>query len=567
MLIFCLLILTFPAAAQEGPCRLMIRTADGLPGNLLRKYTAVEYAGPEEVRGALQKILLDCYREGYLGASFDSVTASEDRVVARFHLGACYRWDQLAIENGSDFPGRFKPGTPKLTNRPVNPDQFRDIGNQILYDLANKGYPFASMKFTNVRIDDGRVKAGLCIDPFEKYVIDSLIVKGDVNISRRFLSRYLGIPPGSPYNEEKISGIGKMIGNLGFITEIKPAELEFAQGRTRIYTYLKNRRTNRFNGVLGMLPGSKGEPLKITGDMNLRLRNVLGYGEGADLHWSRSEKAVQELETGLSWPFLFSSAVGLEVRMNMFRQDSSFLNLNPWAGFQFYFKGLNRLSAFVERESSVMISAALSSGGPGDQEFSGYRTTLYGLSLDLLQRDDPVRPVRGYEIHARIGMGKKRTQLSGDTGSGRKSNKVKSEGGFSIYFPVGRRTVFQLSNETGWQSASNIFRNEMYRLGGMGSLRGFDEKSLFATFFTIFHLEWHYLLEKYSSFFVFTDMGYYQRDEQVGAVAGHPAGFGAGMSLETRAGIFSLSYALGKPTGTTVAWKRAKIHLGYISRF
>jgi len=44
-------------------------------------------------------------------------------------------------------------------------------------------------------------------------------------------------------------------------------------------------------------------------------------------------------------------------------------------------------------------------------------------------------------------------------------------------------------------------------------------------------------------------------------------GVGAGMAFETKAGVFGISYALGKSTGTPFDFKSAKLHFGFVNEF
>ncbi|HQI46911.1 MAG TPA: hypothetical protein PLC59_12715, partial [Bacteroidales bacterium] len=46
-----------------------------------------------------------------------------------------------------------------------------------------------------------------------------------------------------------------------------------------------------------------------------------------------------------------------------------------------------------------------------------------------------------------------------------------------------------------------------------------------------------------------------------------PYGFGAGVCFETKAGIFSLTYALGKQFDNPIYLKSGKIHFGVVSYF
>jgi hypothetical protein len=46
-----------------------------------------------------------------------------------------------------------------------------------------------------------------------------------------------------------------------------------------------------------------------------------------------------------------------------------------------------------------------------------------------------------------------------------------------------------------------------------------------------------------------------------------PLSFGAGISFETKAGIFNLTYALGKQLNNPIILRAAKIHFGIVSLF
>ena len=107
----------------------------------------------------------------------------------------------------------------------------------------------------------------------------------------------------------------------------------------------------------------------------------------------------------------------------------------------------------------------------------------------------------------------------------------------------------------------------MYRIGGYRLLRGFDEEAIYTPFYSIFTSEFRLLLSQNSYFNVFTDIGLVE-DETKGAQSiDVPIGFGIGLALETRGGIFSLSYALGKNLDNKIEFRNGKIHFGFISLF
>lgn len=66
---------------------------------------------------------------------------------------------------------------------------------------------------------------------------------------------------------------------------------------------------------------------------------------------------------------------------------------------------------------------------------------------------------------------------------------------------------------------------------------------------------------------MFFDGAAYERNTNSGYLNDTPYGFGAGVNFETRAGIFSLSYALGSRDGIPLQFKTAKIHFGITAKF
>ena len=100
------------------------------------------------------------------------------------------------------------------------------------------------------------------------------------------------------------------------------------------------------------------------------------------------------------------------------------------------------------------------------------------------------------------------------------------------------------------------------------TFRGFDEESILASVFTVITMEYRILLEQNSNLYLFTDVGWYKyfsanKDPKDDT----PYGFGAGINFQTKAGIFSVNYALGSQNKNPILFKSAKIHFGIINYF
>jgi hypothetical protein len=87
--------------------------------------------------------------------------------------------------------------------------------------------------------------------------------------------------------------------------------------------------------------------------------------------------------------------------------------------------------------------------------------------------------------------------------------------------------------------------------------RGFNEESILASTFSIVNLEYRYLLEENSFLFAFFNGAYYENKAVNRNIVDRPFGFGTGMSFETKAGIFSISYALGKQFDNPIEFRSA----------
>ena len=80
-------------------------------------------------------------------------------------------------------------------------------------------------------------------------------------------------------------------------------------------------------------------------------------------------------------------------------------------------------------------------------------------------------------------------------------------------------------------------------------------------------LEVNFLFEQNSNFLLFYDYCLYERKTKTAEVHDSPTGIGVGCNFETRAGVFSIFYALGKQFEQRFELKNAKIHFGYAVRF
>jgi len=243
------------------------------------------------------------------------------------------------------------------------------------------------------------------------------------------------------------------------------------------------------------------------------------------------------------------------------------------AGVQFLLKGGNYLKVFINDKQSSLLSTDVYENLTVLPPYADIRLTSYGLGFRSLKLDYRLNPRKGYSLEVSAAVGNKKIEKNGSLNPvvydslDLKSVQYNGEGFVDFYFPVFTRNVINLGFMAAAIEGENIFDNELYRFGGLKTLRGFDEESITTSVFTMSKLEFRYILEQNSFLFVFVNGAWYERNTQDEYVTDTPIGFGAGITFETKLGIFSFNYALGKEFTNPIKFRAAKIHFGLINYF
>ncbi|RYY50669.1 MAG: hypothetical protein EOO06_03230 [Chitinophagaceae bacterium] len=149
-----------------------------------------------------------------------------------------------------------------------------------------------------------------------------------------------------------------------------------------------------------------------------------------------------------------------------------------------------------------------------------------------------------------------------------KSYQLRLKGSAAHFFPLQKRATIKLGVQGGYYSSPNVFRNELFQIGGYKLLRGFNEESIYASQYAVATAEYRYLVDLNSYLFVFTDFGLV-KNKYLGVNANNQfLGLGLGMMFETKAGLLNISYAVGKKDDVKFNIRESsKLHFGYINYF
>lgn len=509
--------------------------------------------------------------DGYLAASFDTVKWFGDTARIHLYVGDKYEWAFLSPGNVPEETLNRNRFRDKLYHeRPVDPVRVSKLMSGILDRMTATGYPFATIGLDSIRLDGSDLWATLHLEKNSFTTIDSLIIKGDFVTERNFVQSYLGLKKGMAYDDRLLRKIPSRIRELPFVEAIKPYEIGMREGKADVYLYLRQKKASHFDGILGVLPDEKTGEILLTGELTLNLMNALRRGETIGIQWQRLQTQTQELNIGFIYPFLFGTPLGTDLSFNLYRRDTLFTRTKFHGAADYYLLGNNKVSLFIERSASNVLSDEVLSSNL----YANSEIFMVGLSADIRDLDYRFNPRKGYFVTTSFATGNKTTDgkdTGGDgpgAGSGKETDDIYNaniNGG--KYFGIGKRSTLLARVLGGLYINDNMFRNESYRIGGLKTLRGFDEQSIFATGYAVATVEFRFILEQNSNIFVFFDQGYYEDRLREQTLIDNPFGFGGGVNFETGAGIFSLTYALGKQFDNQISLKSGKIHFGFVSFF
>ncbi len=470
---------------------------------------------------------------------------------------------RLSIDLGEKLYARkiaiMKPDDLIIPERTAIPDREKllirgkisQLAEQELNFLENHGYPFARIKVKEFEVISDSANVVYEITPGPRISIDSIVIKGFDGFPENFLRYDLELKPGMAYNEELLSALPEKASRMEYLRMSRKPALAFTKSRTVLFLYLEKVPGNQVDGVIGINTTPEGE-VSFNGDFHLRLLNTLKKGENIELRWRRPDQSVQSLNLNFSIPYLFRTPVGLITELSIFRQDSSFVNTSFRGLFSYTMQSGSFINAGIDLKSSNVLA-------DNQLGFNSYATNLFKIGIEINKTNRAIVPTRGY-----------RWQAYGSTGQRKTSEQIQDQQSMELranYYLNKKRHVLALKLNSEALFGDGLFLNEIFRIGGLKSLRGFNEQSIFSSAYAITTLEYRYMIGEYDYLTLFTDVAWSETNTVNNYASDLFTGIGTGINFNTAGGIFSFFVALGKDQQNPFDLRTTKVHFGYISRF
>jgi len=509
--------------------------------------------------------------EGYLAISADTILTNYKVIL---NLNERYIISGLKFQKGlPEFNSELIKKGRRYINKPCSQLNIERIVYNCLKKYQNNGYPFTDVRIDSSLIKRNEIIISLQISQNSLILFDSILIKGNGRINQNYLNNYTGVKQGSLYNEELINALPNRLSEISFIKSTRKPDLVFIKDKAKIIYYLENRVANQFDGFAGFLPDDKTGRINITGNAQIRLVNSFGQGEQMELNWRKMQPLTQDLKLMFSFPFIAGSPFGFENTFKLYKRDTTFIDLTNSASANYFINQWNSIKVILGSRRTSLLNPQNFKNANVLPDFADITNTMYGLGFKSEKLDYRLNPRKGFRFNCAASAGSKKINknpvLNEKIYENIVLNSVQYNGqlAFDVFIPLFKKSTLNIATEGGSLLGNTIFRNELYRIGGLISIRGFDEESINASSFVINTIEYRFLYEQNSSVYFFSDFGWYENNSMEKYIKDYPIGFGAGISFQTKAGIFSINYALGKQFDNPVLLRAAKIHFGLVNFF
>ncbi len=491
--------------------------------------------------------------QGFLNAKLDSIALSRNRYTAYLNLGKPIKSLDIKyntpislkilkkytlIHSDSSFTIRFKYVEPLLNNLSNN--------------FEAQGRSFTQLKLKNISFKNNRATADLIITKTKQRRITEIVLKNYKNFPKTFLKYYLNIKKNDVFNKAKIKSISKRIKYLDFVSEIKPAEVLFTKNKTNLYLYLKKTKINTVDGLLGFSSKENGQGLLFNGYLNLNLVNTFNAGETLSLLFKNNGLSQQKFNIGANLPYIFKTKITLNTHLNIYKQDSSYININSNFTIQYPINYNNNIGLSISNRSSTNLLT----NNIGD--IVSYNTSFFGLNFNHNLLNNDLNFDRILSLQTNVSVGTKKTDNT-------KTNQYILNLTASYILPFNYKNAIFIKNSSAFLSSSSYLTNELFRLGGYNSIRGFKEESIFASKYSILNIEYRHKTNTASYLYSITDFGIIINPFLPKKL--NLYSFGIGYKFLAKMGIVNLSYVLGKSNNQPLKIKNSLLNINLKSSF
>lgn len=424
--------------------------------------------------------------------------------------------------------------------------------NRILKHYSKKGQVFTNFKLTNIRIQKQEVFAELQLNNSKTTYISAIKIKGYDDFPKKFTKHYLRLKKNQKLNLEDIEEKSNKLNHLLFANEKKKPEILFTKDSAITYLYINKKRANAFEGFIGFSTNPETNKLNINGNIDLKLTNNLNTGEELHIKYHATENKQRNIHLKTNIPYILNTPFSIEGQFQIFKKDSSFTNNTQSLLIKYNISKNIAIGSGVRFNSSNSITEI--SNNTVDFRKNSY---LFNLTHKTPNNQNSIFKTKT-QTHFELSLSKRKTITKTDN---QQNVYLSSE----YLFQINRTNTFYIRNESNYLISNNIFENEQLYIGGINSIRGYQENSIPSTQYSILNTE--YRIELSNNLYTHTVIDYAITQELLSKKNNNLFGFGLGFGLKSNNSLLRFIIANKKNKDENIKFSESKIHLSLSTFF
>lgn len=502
-----------------------------------------------------KEYIAELQKKGYLEAKhLDLIRENDSTFISPIYIGRRTHIVKLKIEPKLwPNPIAKKTGVEKIDTLSIEMERLEKTLSKIRDGWKNHGYSFTEIQIQNISTENNILYGDLIIHQNELRKIDSILIKGYENFPAKVLKYKYNLSKNKRLDQDEIRKISQAVETMGLAKETKAPEILFEQEKSTIYFYFEKQNSNYFDGIIGFATNEESGKLEFNGNLDLSLYNNLNQAEKLNLNYRADGNSQQELRINIETPFFANTPITPSAGIHIFKKDSTYSNTNLDIKLKYNKKDWAYYIGFEQHKSVDLLQVENNTNQitslNGHFFFTGASHSTYS--------NDPLHPEKSY-LDIKLGKGKRETYNDSEG-----QYKIELES-FRI-FPILKNHSFFAKAIFKKLWSPNYYSNELFRMGGIDNIRGFNENSIDAS--TSYALQTEYRLKVSNELYLhsITDIG--RANNKALNINQNLIGIGFGIGILNKIGLMQVQIANSATNKESFDFDKTRIHISLQAKF
>jgi len=511
-------------------------------------YHTKKHLQKKDALDEIDRILQRVKKRGFFTARIDSISKTNKELIAYLDLGKKIN-EIIIVTKKDNTNGIIDSG---INSIKIKTREFSDLTNQLLEQIDRKGNSFSGITYVNPLLKNDTLFLEMKISNSSSRKIDKVITRGYEDFPKKFISKYFLINKNTIFSKQKLNQVSALSNKLDFIKEKKAPEVLFKKDSTHLYLFLDKIGTSSFDGLVNFSSKENGKGLLLNGNLDLKLNNTFNTGEKFEIIWNKVSDEKTDFKINSYVPYILNSKFSTTLEFYLYRQDSTFTNTNFELKTDYLINQKSHASIlFNSKNSNYLLNIS-------NNDLASYSNYFIGLGYELKKSSTSNLYKYKNGLNLNLTIGKRKT----DTES---INQLKFHFSAFANVQINNRGYLNIKNESGLLTSKNYLLNELFRIGGANSIRGYNEQSIFTNGYSYSNIEFRYSLDTSSYLYSITDLGVYK--ENTTNKIKKLLGIGAGYQFRINNNLVNLGYVISTNSSTNAKLNSSRLVVRWTSFF